>query len=141
MLKTNEFLLNSYEILNNSYEFLLVRSKSIILKSVFARRRFTCSVPTTAMKPRSRSVAPAELTVASLEAKSEADLEVMKTRDMSRLMLELRKEISWKCAPKASVLAKYAPFCFGLRRLGTGRGAPSEENSHGSAGGPSPQAN
>ena len=63
------------------------------------------SVPTTAMKPRSRSVAPAELTVASLEANFEAYLEIMKTRDVSRLMLELRKEISWKCAPKASVLA------------------------------------
>ena len=125
----NGFLLNSYEIRKNSNEFLLVPCKFITLKSVFSRQRFTCSVPTTAVKPRSRSVAPAELTVASLEAKFEAYLEIMKTRDMSRLMLELRKEISWKCAPKASILAQYAHLFSGLADLAPGGVLPPKKTA------------
>ena len=81
------------------------------------------------MKARSRAVAPAEITVASLEAKFEAYLEIMKTRDMSRLMLELRKEISWKCAPKASVLAQYAPLFSGLADLSPGGVLPPKKTA------------
>ena len=81
------------------------------------------------MKFRSRTVAPAELTVSAVESKFEAYLELMKTRDMSALMKELRKEISWKCAPKASVLAQYAPLFSGLADLALGGVLPPKKTA------------
>ena len=98
-------------------------------------------MPSTQMKHRSRTVAPAELTRAAVEAKFEAYLELMKTRDMSSLMKELRKEISWKCAPQGIGPRPVRTFILRPRGLGTWRGAPSEKNGHGFAGGPSPPAN
>ena len=65
-------------------------------------------------KPQKRTAAPTELDVAEIEVEIEAFMTAMNSRDLTDLLLDMKKEISWKNAAKPSVMAKNAVLHLGL---------------------------
>ena len=59
---------------------------------------------------KGRALIPSELTVAELEERFEAYLTKTGSRDMTTLTQLMKKETTWKSAPRASVMAHYAPL-------------------------------
>ena len=68
-------------------------------------------------KPQKRTAAPIELGVAEIEVEIEAFMTAMNSRDLTDLLLDMKKEITWKNAAKPSVMAKYAVLYLGLTTI------------------------
>ena len=54
-----------------------------------------------------RTVAPRELSVGDIEVALEHYLSGCATRDLTALLSDLKKDASWKTAPKSNIMAKY----------------------------------
>ena len=68
------------------------------------------------LKPK-RAVAPVELTVCEIEEQLEAFMKENGSRDLTDLLQEMRKEITWKNTAKPSTLARYSFLFCGLASI------------------------
>ncbi len=68
-------------------------------------------------KPQKRTAAPTELGVAEIEVEMEALMTAISSMDLTDLLLDMKKEITWKNEAKPSVMAKYAVLYFGLKTI------------------------
>ncbi len=68
-------------------------------------------------KPQKRPAAPTELVVAEIEVEIETFMTAMNSKDLTELLLDMKKEIGWKNAVKPGVMAKYSVLYLGLTTI------------------------
>ena len=83
-----------------------------------------------AMKPtKGRTAAPGELTVEQLQMAFEDWFTKENSRDVSGMMAEMAKQVTWKNSPKSAVMARYGPLYANLASLTPGGVLPPKKTT------------